>query len=275
MMWSRRPNPEDKLGKSDWFVEAVTDPAGVAAARAMIVEQHYACGVSNAYVFVHGLFHAGDPERLYGVAWWLPPIKNAARSTAMKCGCDPRAVLHLSRLVVDPEVPGNGASYLLGRSIRLIRQDGRWGALLTFADTFRGHSGAIYKATNWIYDGVTRPEPVWVDPRTGCQVSKKQDKRSYRVAEMLERGYIRAADSVKLRFYMCLHQRNPRPRGWDLPSPVEVEIVALAIAEGLTSYGRRWSWRDLVQETIWAFGIGDEPDGVLLVEQVVEEIAER
>ena len=205
---------QGKLRKNEWFVEQLTDSEDVEDARELIRQQHYAGNVGHPYAYVHGLFHVDDPF-LYGVAWWIPPIKPAALSVARYCG-DPdwesaqRTVLNLSRLVVSYDVPGNGASFLLGRSVALIKRDGRYDALVTYADTFRGHSGAIYKATNWEYVGLTKPEPIWEDPLTGQQVSKKQDKKSYKVAEMVAKGYVRIGNSVKHKFVKCLRgQRNP------------------------------------------------------------------
>lgn len=73
---------------------------------------------------------------------------------------DWKKVLLLSRLVVTPNAPRNSCSFLLAGSMRLIDRD-RWPFLLTYADEWQGHTGAIYKAANWTYLGKTDPTPVY------------------------------------------------------------------------------------------------------------------
>lgn len=125
-----------------------------------LVEQfHYAKGAAPNGVFLHGLFLRGWFE-CWGVAWWIPAIKGTI-DKYNPGGYTTTLTLH--RLVIHPNVPTNGASYLLGRSIRLIQQMGKYELLATYADTWRGHTGQIYKATNWEYRGLTEPMPVWSD----------------------------------------------------------------------------------------------------------------
>jgi hypothetical protein len=71
-------------------------------------------------------------------------------------------VLCLSRLAILPDVPANACSFLLARSRRLI-DDKAWPCLVTYADEWRGHTGAIYRADNWQYEGLTRPERTLSD----------------------------------------------------------------------------------------------------------------
>jgi hypothetical protein len=69
-----------------------------------------------------------------------------------------RRVLSLSRLALAPTEPQNAESILIGWSVRRIRREGKWVALVTFADESQGHTGTIYRATNWTYVGRTKPE---------------------------------------------------------------------------------------------------------------------
>jgi len=56
----------------------------------------------------------------------------------------------LSRLWIKDEVPMNAESFFIGRAIRLIRRERKeLKRLVSFADPKFGHSGIIYKATNW------------------------------------------------------------------------------------------------------------------------------
>lgn len=160
---------------------------------------HYAKGGSNTATFRHGLFRVGD-AKLLGVAWWIPPTKAAANAAFPS---DWRAVLCLSRLAIDPDVPQNAASFLIARSIKLIRADKRWRFLLTYADTWQGHTGAIYRATNWTPLGLTTPEATWVDGE-GRMVARKAGPKTRTKDEMLALGYKMIGRFSKARFGMPL-----------------------------------------------------------------------
>jgi hypothetical protein len=171
-------------------------------ARELVAAEHYAKGSSNTAIYRHGLLRRDNPLECLGAALWLPPTRPAALSVST----DPDGVLNLTRLVIAPEVPTNGASYLLGRSIRLIRRDGRFHTLLTYADEGQGHTGAIYRATNWTYLGKVKGHPRWLD-RAGRQVATKATvNRTY--AEMLELGYTREPATDKHKFAMTLRGRT-------------------------------------------------------------------
>ena len=64
----------------------------------------------------------------------------------------------------------------------------RWPFLLTYADTWQGHTGHIYKASNWKYLGQTQPLEVFV--KNGVMVSKKKKvaKRTFTRTEMTAMG---------------------------------------------------------------------------------------
>lgn len=174
---------------------AVRDAPLSEAAR-LISAHHYARGCSNTAVHVHGLYRG---DNIVGAALWLPPTRVCAESVHP----DWRRVLSLSRLVIAPGEPVNAASILLGASIRRIRADGRWVALVTFADQSQGHRGGIYKATNWREAGVTKPEARWVDA-AGRQVSRKRAGRTRRRAEMEALGYRCAGRFRKHKFVLEL-----------------------------------------------------------------------
>jgi hypothetical protein len=158
-----------------------------------IEAQHYTQGAPNTSVARHGLRRISD-GRLAGVALWLPPTKPAAASVAS----DWRGVLSLSRLCVAPEVPGNGASFLLGAGMRMLDR-GRWHTLLTYADTREGHTGAIYLATNWKRIGEVAGSDAWVGP-DGERRGRKRGGRNYSAAEMRDLGFTRLPAMPKVKF---------------------------------------------------------------------------
>lgn len=95
-----------------------------------------------------------------------------------------QGVICLSRLVIVPGIPKNAATFLLSRSRKLIDR-ARWPCLVTYADTWQGHTGGIYRADNWTYAGLTKPERTYV--LEGRMVARKATvSRTH--AEMLALG---------------------------------------------------------------------------------------
>lgn len=176
--------------KTDWIVR----PAPLTEGQMMVREHHYAKGGSNTAVYMHGLYRKSD-DRLSGVAWWLPPTRVACESVNKE---NWKKVISLTRLVVLPDVPHNAASFLIGRSVRLIKQDGRFVSLVTYADDYMGHTGIIYRATNWEYVGRTGPYPKWVDAQ-GRQIAQKATVNRVK-SKMLELGHRHIGNFYKHKF---------------------------------------------------------------------------
>lgn len=164
----------------------------------MVQQYHYARGGSNTATFRHGLFLRDDPDTCLGVAWWIPPTKGAALANYP---ANWKAVLVLSRLVVHPDVPQNAASFLIMQSVKAIKRDPRWEYLLTYADEWQKHSGAIYKATNWDPLGKTKPEAVWLDAGNRM-VARKAGPRTRTKSEMESLGYRMIGRYSRFRFGM-------------------------------------------------------------------------
>lgn len=183
------------LVAAEWEVRNIAP----AEARAFIAMHHYSRGSSLTGVYHHGLFRRGSCT-LMGVAHWLPPTKPAAMSVNPE---NWRRVLSLSRLVVHPSCPTNAASFLMARSIRMIRREGKWRSLVTYADESQGHRGQIYRATNWHYVGPSSNYPRWIDPLTGRQVATLSTKTRTK-QQMLDLGYQLVGRFLKHKFVMHL-----------------------------------------------------------------------
>lgn len=163
-----------KFRADDWYVA----PTSMKAAKDMVQRHHYARSGAPIGIYLFGLMLKGD-FNVWGVSWWIPAPK--ATVDAYNPGhYSTTMVLH--RLVIHPLVPTNGASFLLGRSIRTIASEGKYELLVTYADTWRGHTGQIYKATNWEYRGVSEPTQVWTTKsgeligRTGARKGKSKGR---------------------------------------------------------------------------------------------------
>lgn len=181
------------LKKSEWEVKITS----LATAQDMVRRLHYAKGGSNTATDVHGLFRKGS-DVCMGVAWWLPPTKVACLSVHEEW----KKVVSLTRLVLEPSVPTNGASYLLGQSVKILRREGRWKALVTYADESQGHTGKIYQDSNWTYVGRTGPYPRWEDS-SGKQVAVKAT-RSRTKAEMEALGHRKVGSFHKHKYVYFL-----------------------------------------------------------------------
>lgn len=179
------------LDRKEWIVRACT----LEEARVLVARYHYTGGGSNTRTFSHGLYRVTS-DIAEGVTWWIPPTKSAALSVDEEW----QKVISLTRLVIVPGMPTNAASFLLGRSMRMIRDDGRYRTLLTYADEGQGHTGAIYRATNWEYLGVREGDPVWIDPMTNRHVARKAGPKTRTHAEMLALGYVNTGRSRKHKF---------------------------------------------------------------------------
>lgn len=164
---------------------------------AFLVEHHYAKGCSKASLYRHGLYRADTAPLLgdlMGVAAWLPPLPGVAETVGEK-----GKVLVLSRLCVHPDVPKNGASFFLAASMRMIDRQ-RWPTLLTYADTSMGHTGSIYKATNWKPAGVSHlTGNLWIDEH-GMQRGRKAGDTHRTADEMRALGFKLKKPAPKLKF---------------------------------------------------------------------------
>lgn len=130
----------------------------------------------------------------------LPPTRVAAESVNKDQW---KQVLSLTRMVILPEIPKNACSFLLSKSVKLIKKDNRFVSLVTYADESQEHIGTIYKASNWEYVGKTGPYPRWIDPDTGKQVAVKATK-SRTVKEMKALGYVKQGSYHKHKYVLHL-----------------------------------------------------------------------
>lgn len=186
----------DRLSKAEWFVA----PCSLDQARGLVEAHHYARGGSNTAVATHGLYRVGTFEPV-GAVWWIPPTKSAAAAWWPVW----QDVLTLSRLVIAPDVPKNAATFLLMRSVRMLPP--QWQCLLTYADTWQGHTGHIYRAAGWEYLGLTTPEPTYVID--GRMVARKAGPKTRPHAAMLAMGAtcIGAYAKHRFRYVRRAHQR--------------------------------------------------------------------
>jgi hypothetical protein len=67
--------------------------------------------------------------------------------------------MELTRLALSDELPKNSESRVIAISLRLLRKlRPSLRGIITYADTAYGHTGIIYQASNFKYQGLTAPK---------------------------------------------------------------------------------------------------------------------
>ncbi len=118
------------------------------------LEKHYAKRVpSISWAF--GLYLNGNLEGI--VSYGTPASSTLLSGVCGKENAD--KVIELNRLVLNEGVPKNSASYLIGRSLKLLP---RPKIVVSYADSAQGHIGYVYQACNFIYTGLSSK---FIDPK--------------------------------------------------------------------------------------------------------------
>lgn len=138
------------------------------ACKEFLLKHHYLSrqGYGFRSGYNYGLY---DNDKLIGVA-----IFHTVSAWETVKGCfglqnkEQKGFYELGRLAMDSEckVP-NLTSWFLSKSMKLLRQDVRPRAIITYADA-EYHHGYIYQACNFTYHGLTaRKSDVWVKQPDG------------------------------------------------------------------------------------------------------------
>jgi hypothetical protein len=126
-------------------------------------------------LFREGLF--GIPEMI-GVCIYTRPAGPSAGQTYWPQA--PDKVLELRRLCLIDDTPKNAESFFVGWTIRWLKKNTDWEYIISYADEEQGHSGIIYRASNFKYLGKTSP---------GKSLEVDGNKFHIRTLSMLDRPY--------------------------------------------------------------------------------------
>ena len=78
------------------------------------------------------------------------------------------------------DTPTNTESYFIGQTLKWLKKNTDIQVIVSFADPHHGHSGVIYKASNFIYKGKTgKGSILMVDGKEMHSRSLNQRKRPY------------------------------------------------------------------------------------------------
>jgi hypothetical protein len=132
-----------------------------AVAREFVQKHHYtrkfsstryALGVFYKEDSDH-MFFSGDNETLIGCMTYGHPVSNRTVDSIAD-GIQLDEVLELTRLVCLDGYGKNLESYVIGQSFEWLKKnDTRVKVLVSYADPEQSHTGGIYRATNWLYQG--------------------------------------------------------------------------------------------------------------------------
>jgi len=95
------------------------------------------------------------------------------KETASRLGYKSSEIRELSRFCIHPLYQKkNFASWCISKSLKWIEKNKNWKATISFADNTVGHSGIIYRASNFKYDGTSDKSYYYVS-NTGYVMHKK------------------------------------------------------------------------------------------------------
>ena len=146
-----------------------------------IEKHHYSHNVNGVQSLYHyGLFTEGNfgIPKMIGAMMYAHPSMPA---TAAKYNpINPTKCLELRRLVCIDATPKNTESFFIGQTFKLLKRDTDMEVIVSFADQHHGHTGVIYKATNFDYLGETsRGRILMVDGKEMHSRSLNQLDRPY------------------------------------------------------------------------------------------------
>ena len=177
---------------TDFTVENVNRKSVVS----FIEKHHYSHNVNGIQSYYHfGLFREGNfgiPTMIGAMLYAIPSMP----ATAAKYNpINPSKCMELRRLVCVDDTPTNTESYFIGQTFRWLKQNTDIEVIISFADQHYGHSGVIYKATNFEYLGETAPARVlMVDGKEYHSRSLNQHRRPY--GRELKRRYDEGDENI-------------------------------------------------------------------------------
>lgn len=174
-------------------------------AKAYIIENHYSHGCHNGPSPCYGLFDKGE---LIGAIMFATPCSENVRASVFGGGYKD-SVIELHRLHIKDCTPKNTESWFITRCLKLLKGDRpQTKAVISFSDTTEGHSGIIYKASNFYRAGSTGKATFYIDetgrlrhPRQcGVNITKEMAKEKgwKAVTRMAKNRYIFILASSKV-----------------------------------------------------------------------------
>ena len=128
----------------------IVKPSNLRVTRDFIEKWHYSRNVNGLRISqVFGLFHEKNliGAMIYGALGMANQWKKYAKEESK--------VVELKRLCCIDKTPKNTESYFIGKTLRWMKQNSAFDLVVSYSDTFYGHEGTIYKASNFKHCGMT------------------------------------------------------------------------------------------------------------------------
>jgi hypothetical protein len=130
--------------------------------KPLIEKWHYSHSVRGLQISqCFGLFGEdmfGLPKLIGGMIYGVPSSRMGQKS--VRYGNEPGKVLELKRLCCIDDTPTNTESYFIGKTLKWLSKNTDYQVVVSYADPDYGHSGTIYKASNFIHYGMTGTDKV-------------------------------------------------------------------------------------------------------------------
>lgn len=182
----------------------------------------YALGLY--YITDTHAFFGGINEKLVGCMTYGHPVSNRAVGSITKSiPLELDNVLELTRLVILDEVGKNTESWFIGQSFDWLRKNApEVKVLISYADPEQTHTGTIYRATNWLYQGcgATKLMPdyslklfedgEWIHSRTVAE--RFGHKAIESLAQKIGHTFWRKEETSKHRYIYFLCDRKEKKR---------------------------------------------------------------
>ena len=150
-------------------------PCNIKEIRPFVDKHHYSHSTNG--VKIKHCFKVAYQRKLVGGV-----IFGAMSTTAWKKFSDTeRSVIELRRLVLLDEAERNSESRVIGYCLRYIKKnDSEIKIVVSYADPYHGHTGVIYKASNFKYIGASGKDKGFVDIETGKTYHSRALRTKYK-----------------------------------------------------------------------------------------------
>ena len=187
----------------------IVRPMSIKVAKGLLVREHYLHTLPGGTHLAFGVFLG---HRLLGaVTLGVGPFN----AHSLVEGASSSDCLTLTRLWLSEELPKNSESRVLGVVVRSLRKHTDLKFLLTYADPAPGHVGTVYRATGWVYRGLSEAMPLYDlgDGKIRHSRSLAHAYGTHSVRHFRDHGVdIKVIPQVAKHRYLCFLDRSWRDR---------------------------------------------------------------
>ena len=143
--------------------------------RDFIEEHHYSKNINGCKSSFHFCLK-DNKDNIVGALFY----GHLSTTAWKKFSENEKSVIELRRLVLIDECPKNSESYFIGKTIRSIKNNKEIDLIVSYADPYHKHYGAVYQASNWIYIGKTSKDCLFLDKETGKTYHSRALRTKYK-----------------------------------------------------------------------------------------------